>query len=224
MGAWPHRTRLVHDLARRLAAIRPERVRAVVDGFTASGKTSLAHEIAQAVRELGRPTLRATFDDFKRPWHEAREQGYDRVSGEGYYRNAPDFGSARELLLRPAGPDGTGLVVLCAHDPLTGEDHRATTIEAPADAVLIVDSVFGMRPEYDEFWDVRIWVDVPAEVAFARGVDRDGDREGREEVERLHRDRYHAAEAIYVGEVDPKRRADVVIDNVDFARPVVLRW
>ena len=44
----------------------------------------------------------------------AREHGYDLVSGEGYYRNAPDFSSARELLLRPAGPGGSGNVVLCA--------------------------------------------------------------------------------------------------------------
>jgi uridine kinase len=37
----------------------------------------------------------------------------------------------------------------------------------------------------------------------------------------LHRDRYHAAEAIYLAEVDPRSLADVVVDNRDFARPRV---
>src|SRR6266705_2144597 len=36
---------------------------------------------------------------------------------------------------------------------------------------------------------------------------------------RLHRDRYHTAEMIYLAEVDPKSLADVIIDNRDFKRP-----
>jgi hypothetical protein len=141
------RTDLVDDVAARITRLGPDRIRVAVDGFTAAGKTSLGHELAAAIRALGRPTLRACLDDFKHPWRHARELGYDRVSGEGYYRNAYDFASARDLLLCPAGPDGSGHVVLCAHDPLTGEDHRGTKVDAPSDAVLIVDSVFAFRPE-----------------------------------------------------------------------------
>jgi uridine kinase len=218
------RSRLIDDLARRIVAIRSTRIRVVVDGYTASGKTSFAHELAAAVRNHGRPTMRASFDDFKKPWSDAREKGYDRMTGEGYYRNAPDFESARDLLLEPAGPEGSGVVALCGHDPLTGEDHRETTIDAPLDAVLIVDSVFGMRPEYDGYWDFRIWIEIAPELALARGVERDADLEGRDGAERLHRDRYHEAERIYVSEVDPESRADVIIDNTDFANPVVIQW
>jgi uridine kinase len=194
-----------------------------VDGLTAAGKTSVGHELAAALRSLGRATLRASFDDFKNPWREARQLGYDRLSGEGYYRNAYDFRSARELLLEPAGPDGTGAVVLCAHDPLTGADHRAVTVVAPVNAVLIVDSVFAFRPEYDDLWDYRIWLEVDADVALRRGIARDAEAEGVDEATRLHRDRYHVAEALYVAEVGPVGRANVVIDNEDFARPRTLR-
>ena len=73
-------------------------------GLTGAGKTSFGHELAAALRALGRPTMRASMDDFKHPWRHARKHGYDRVSGEGYYRNAYDFRSARDLLLGPAGP------------------------------------------------------------------------------------------------------------------------
>ena len=150
----------------------------------------------------------------------ANTQGLDRVSGEGYYRNAYDFDSARDLLLKPAGPDGGGTVALCAHDPLTGVDHRAVTVEAPADAILIVDSVFGFRPEYNEFWDFRIWIDVDPEVSLARGIERDTESEGGvEAATALHRDRYHAAMEIYLSEVDPTSLADVIVDNSDFTFP-----
>jgi uridine kinase len=114
--ASPQRTDLIATIAGRVCALSPGRLRVAVDGFTAAGKTSFGHELAAAIRQRGRPTLRASLDDFKNTWREAREQGYDRISGEGYYRNAYDFRSARDLLLGPAGPDGSGQVVLCAHD------------------------------------------------------------------------------------------------------------
>src|SRR5271166_5163248 len=101
------RTRLVDDVAGRICGLGPGRLRVAIDGFTAAGKTSFGHELAAAIRRRGRPTMRASIDDFKNPWREARELGYDRVSGEGYYRNAYDFASARELLLRPAGSGGS---------------------------------------------------------------------------------------------------------------------
>jgi uridine kinase len=216
------RTALIGDVAARVAGLAPGRLRVAIDGLTCAGKTSFGHELAAALRDLGRPTARASMDDFKNPWREARELGYDRLSGEGYYRNAYDFRSARDLLLAPAAPGGSGDLVLCGHDPLTGEDHRGTTITVPADAVLIVDSVFAFRPEYNDFWDYRIWLEVGAELALRRGVARDTAMEGAEEALRVHRDRYHAAEAIYVAEVDPKSVADLIIDNSDFARPVIV--
>jgi uridine kinase len=213
------RTELIGEVAGRICGLGPGRLRVAIDGFTAAGKTSFGHELAAATRQRGRSTLRASFDDFKNPWREATELGYDRISGEGFYRNAPDFRSARELLLRPAGPDGSGKVVLCAHDPLTGEDHRDKTVLAPADAVLIVDSAFAFRPEYNEFWDYRIWLDVGRDAALARGIARDTEMEGLEEATRVHRGRYHAAQRIYLAEVDPMSLADLIIDNRDFANP-----
>jgi uridine kinase len=126
------------------------------------------------------------------------------------------------LLLAPAGPGGSGVLVLCAHDPLTGEDHRGKTVATPAGTVLIVDSVFAFRPEYNEFWHYRIWLEVGAAESLRRAIARDAAREGAAGAKRLHRDRYNAAEAIYQAEVDPLLAADLVIDNSDIAAPRIL--
>ena len=98
---------------------------------------------------------------------------------------------------------------------------RANKVEG---AVLIVDSVFAFRPEYNDLWDCRIWLDVDSGLARRRGVSRDAVMEGIEEATRLHRDRYHAAEMIYLAEVRPRSLADVVIDNRDFANPRILGY
>ncbi|MFL6132639.1 MAG: hypothetical protein ACJ72A_07545 [Nocardioidaceae bacterium] len=129
----------------------------------------------------------------------------------------------RRLLLEPAGPSGSGQVVLCAHDPLTGIDHRDVIVRARPDAVLLVDTVFAFRPEWDDLWDYRIWLEVAAAQSLVRGVARDSSRDGAGEATLVHLDRYAVAEAIYIAEVDPVSRADVVIDNHNLAALRVLR-
>lgn len=216
------RAALVASVAAAIDQRSPKRLRVAIDGPTGAGKTSFGHELATALRRLGRPTLRASLDDFKHPWRDATERGYDRLSGEGYYRNAYDFESATELLLKPAGPQGSGRVVLCAHDPLTGVDRRDVVVTAPDDAILIVDSVFALRPQYAPHWDFTIFLEVRPEVALSRGVERDAASEGREAATDVHLGRYRVAEEIYLAAVHPKELVDLVIDNDDFANPWIV--
>lgn len=211
--ASPERAELLQLLARELDAMGRERLRVAIDGRTAAGKTSFGHELAEAMAALGRPVLRASLDDFKRPWRERHL--YDRESGEGYYRNAFDYDAVRRLLIDPMA--GDGFCALCAIDPRTQVDHSADKTPAAANAVLIVDGVFAFRPELDGCWDLRIWLEVAAAESVGRGLARDGG-DGT-----VLRDRYVVSEDIYIDEVDPIARADVVIDNTRFDRPQMLR-
>lgn len=68
----------------------------------------------------------------KHPWDERHL--YDRITREGYYRNAFDTKAARRLLLDPTAPDGSGRVVLCCIDPVTQEDHSSRLSTCPTTA------------------------------------------------------------------------------------------
>jgi uridine kinase len=214
--ASPERADLLETVAARILAHGAGRLRVAIDGPTAAGKTSFGHELAERISRAGRPVLRASLDDFKRPWRERHL--HDRESGEGYYRNAFDYEAVARLLLEPAGAGGSGECALCSIDPLTQVDHSGVVTRAPSDAVLIVDGVFAFRPEIDAYWDFRIWLHVDPEVSLRRGTRRDRGWAG-EEAEAVHRDRYLVAERLYVDEVDPTRSADVVVDNSRFERP-----
>jgi uridine kinase len=213
-AASPQRGAVLDRIVTQILALRPGRLRVGVDGLTAAGKTSFGHELAEQISGTGRPVLRASLDDFKRPWRERHR--YDRESGKGYYRNAFDYPTARRLLLEPAGATGSGRCVLCAIDPLTQVDHSTVVTVAASDAVLIVDGVFAFRPELDDLWDYRIWLEIDPELSVRRGGERDGATAGS-----IHRDRYLVAERLYLAEVDPVSRVDVVVDNTDFAAPMI---
>jgi uridine kinase len=214
------RSALLVEVAERVLARGDGRLRVGIDGLTAAGKTSFGHELAQQISARGRPVLRASLDDFKKPWRDRHL--YDRESGEGYYRNAFDYDAVTRLLLQPAGPDGSGECVLCSIDPLTQVEHRDVVAVAAADAVLIVDGVFAFRPEINDCWDFRIWLDVDEETSVRRGTHRDQDWAGAQ-AEAVHRDRYLVAQRLYLAEVDPLRLVDVVIDNTVFDQPRLLR-
>jgi uridine kinase len=219
--ASPERGAMAERIAARILSLGPARLRVAIDGLTAAGKTSLGHELAERISAAGRPVLRASLDDFKRPWREAHL--YDRISGEGYYRNAFNYAAITTLLLEPCGPQGSGQCVLCSTDPLTQRDHSSVIVQAPSDAVLIVDGVFAFRPQINEHWDLRIWLEVDPEVSIQRSIARDQDRE-RTETEALHRNRYLPAERLYMSEVDPARLAEVVINNTAFDHPRIIRF
>ncbi|MGW4893520.1 uridine kinase [Kitasatospora sp. NPDC004240] len=208
---------LVERAARDVLALGPGRLLVGIDGFTAAGKTSFGHELAERTAALGgRPVLRATLDDFKNPWRDRHL--YDRESGEGYYRHAYDYAAAERLLLGPCRDSGATRCSLCSIDPLTQVDHSARTTPLTADTVLIVDGVFAFRPEIDHYWDYRIWLQVDDELSVRRGAERDRNWAGSD-AEAIHRDRYLVAEHLYLAEADPLPGVDLLIDNSDFAAP-----
>ncbi len=220
--AGPTRARVLDRLVEMIDSLGGHRLRVAIDGFTAAGKTSLGHELADGLSRRGRPVFRASLDDFKRPWSERHL--YDRLSGEGYYRNAFDREAACDLLLRPSDPSADGEVALCSIDPLTQVDHSAVRSAMPANGVLIVDGVFAYRPEINAYWDFRIWVEIAAELSVRRGIERDAEGAGdAEEAEALHRDRYLVGELLYLDEVNPRSFVDVILDNTVFDSPRVVR-
>ncbi|MHC5705063.1 nucleoside/nucleotide kinase family protein [Streptomyces tirandamycinicus] len=210
---------LVEEIGERILALGQGRLLVGIDGFTAAGKTSFGHELAERVSAAGRPVLRATLDDFKKPWKDRHL--YDRESGEGYYRNAYDYEAVKSLLLDPCRSSGATACALCSIDPLTQRDHSTELTPLGEDTVLIVDGVFAFRPEINEYWDFRVWLQVDPELSVQRGTERDQDWAGTE-AESIHRDRYLVAERIYLREVDPLPMVDVVIDNSVFARPTLV--
>lgn len=209
----------VSKLAERIAGLNPDLpLRVAVDGRTASGKTTLAGEMAEAINALGRPTIYASIDSFHRPKAERYRRG--RMSAEGYYRDGRDLEAVISLLLAPLADAGTRLIRTESFDLEADQAIEAEPWKAPENAVLIVDGTFLQRPELAPHWDAVIYVDTNPELCLERGIARDSARMGgSQQVRRTYTMRYQPAYDLYEHEADPMRTADVIFTNDDPTHP-----
>jgi uridine kinase len=106
-----------------------------------------------------------------------------------------------------------------ARGPLSPDGYYADAFDLPAlrAAVLaygtvLVDGVFLLRPELDDLWDVRVFVDVDPERQRARVLARDVARFGSAgEVLARYAARYVPAYEKYRAAIHPESRADAVL-------------
>jgi uridine kinase len=197
-------------------------VRVAVEGITAAGKTTFARELASAVVATGRPARALTMDGWHHPAEHRHRQG--RGSADGYYEDAYDLAAFRDEVLVPLGGSAPHAYRPAVLDLATDQRVAPELVTVAPDEVVLVDGSFLGKPELAGRWDVRIWLDVPFEVAQARGVARDAEQlGGAEAAAEAFQRRYHAAFRRYLSECDPMAAADVVVDNTDPAEPRLLR-
>ncbi len=214
------RAALLEELAAEIDALRPGHpVRVGIDGVDASGKTTLANDLAAVLKKRGRSTLRASVDDFHLPAAHRYRRG--ALSGEGYYRDSFDYERLEQLLLGPLGPGGSLLCRRVCFDHRTDSEVDAPLEEVPPDAVLVFDGIFLHREALCAHWDYSIFVRVDFETTVARAEERDRPLLGSvEEIRRRYAKRYVPGQRIYLDEAEPERRASVVVDNADPTRPL----
>ncbi|HWI32276.1 MAG TPA: uridine kinase [Microbacterium sp.] len=198
---------------------RAGRVIIAVDGRNGAGKTIFADALAEVFAEDGSAVFRASIDAFHRP--RAERYALGRTSPEGLYRDSYDYSLFRRVLIEPfrEGPQtsaATGFQ-LDAFDVARDAPVESRWVTAPDDAVLIVDGIFLNRPELRGLWDWSVWLDVPAEAAFARMAARTGGDPAPDAPSNIRSSRAHE---LYLQEADPQHAASAIVDNADPAHPV----
>jgi uridine kinase len=218
------RSEVLAALADAVIALRmghPTRV--AVDGRSAAGKTTLADELAHAVRARGREVIRAYLDDFHRPGHKDRS----RLGGwtpRSYYDEGYDYEAFRELLLRPLGPGGSRrcrtALFDALHDAWLPEEWHAVGDQT----VAVVDGAFLLRPELAGHWDYVIWLDIDMETMVERARHRDVAWVGSEQaMEERYRRHWIPTHELYERLTEPRTRAHAVIDNRNPQAPRIHR-
>jgi len=193
-------------------------VRVGVDGPDGAGKTRFADELAATLQERNRPVVRVSVDGF----HAARAVRYrrGRDSPEGFWLDSYDYARFRLDVLDPFGPDGSRTYRSAARDVATDTPRRPAPRAAEPGSVLIVDGIFLHRDELAAPWDLSVFLDVPFGETARRMAARDGTDP---DPDHPRTRRYVQGQRLYFQACAPQRRANILIDNRDFAAPRIVR-
>ncbi|MGW2158345.1 cytidylate kinase family protein [Nonomuraea sp. NPDC001699] len=196
-------------------------LRVAIDGPPAAGKTTLADELAVVLRAQDRDVVRACIDDFLFPSAQRYRRG--RYSAEACYFDAHDNAALCRVLLDPLGPGGDRRFRHAVYDRDSDTQSLPPAMTAAADAVLLFDGVFLLRPELVDRWDLRIFVSVPFEQTVDRARDRaaalTGSSADTAVIERSWHNRYIPSQQLYFATARPTDHADIIVYNDQIQRP-----
>ncbi len=169
-AAWPP---TVEEVASVIAAGTPgRRALVAIDGGDASGKTTYAALLADALREVGRVALVIHVDDFMHLRAIRHRRG--RTSPQGYFEDSYDYDALIRHVLEPLGAAGSGRF-------RTGCTDRARDItvdlperQASPTTITVVEGLFLLRDELAGWWEYSVFLDVSLDITMNRKSRRDG--------------------------------------------------
>ena len=212
------RSELLEKLLENILALKHNRPLLVaIDGIDAAGKTILAKELADELRERGAHVIESSIDGFHNPRAIRYKRGAD--SPEGYYRDSFNIAALKVLLLDPL-KTGDLRYKAKAFDYTIDKGIISSLTEAEPDSILVFDGVFTHQPELREYWDYSIYRHIDEAESLRRGVARNPGDEA--EARRKYNVRYIAGQRLYHADAEPKKHADIIIDNNDPENPVIL--
>ena len=211
-------------VADRVCTQSQARVLVGIDGRSGAGKSTFSDELASVLRERGLVVIRSTTDSFHRPRAARLKRG--AASADGYFLDSHQLDRIVGELLIPFRR-GADEVLVSAFDEST-DAPLESVIDVAQQAILVFDGLFLHRPEFAHLWDVSVylvaderldadWLDFLLGDLPDTSTERAAELDRRLDVARWPR--YRQGWSAYADDAAPIRRATVVVDNNDLARP-----
>lgn len=162
-----------------------------IEGFGGSGKTTIADKLKAS---LGDAYI-INIDDFIVK---------SKVTEPSWDKGAFDCDRLEQQVLIPAT---TGKPI--SYQKLIWvTDTLSEPVAVPDVTYLIVEGISSYHPNIVKYYDYKIWVDTPIEVAKERGHARDGSNENAQ-----HWDLWAENDLAYQQKHHPEKAADFIVDN-----------
>ncbi|SFS77665.1 kinase [Marininema halotolerans] len=173
-----------------------------VDGLSRSGKTTLVHQLRTAFEKNNVSVMVLHMDDYiverKRRYNTGQTQWVE------YYHLQWDVDWLTRNLFKKL--KDANFLTLPQYDPVS-DTHHTLQIPLAKSSVVIVEGVFLLRQEWEDFFDYTVFLECPREQRFHResaSTQRNMDK---------FRERYWKAEKHYMEVERPKGKVDVVLQN-----------
>ena len=161
-----------------------------IDGLAGSGKTTFLTKLVQVLENVN---LKVTVISMDRSfWKKIRTEACRESRFDPERDSVGEDYDWRRLKLEVLVPLREG----------------KTPVGLPRGQVVVVEGCFSLRNELQEFYKLKIFTDVPRDMALIRAVDRDG-----EEERYWYENYWRQEENLYIRTHDPMQRAELVIDG-----------
>lgn len=162
-----------------------------IDGFGGAGKSTTARELKDTLGDA----YVISIDDFI-----IKEKLQEQTADESYF----DRRRLEVEVLKPAENDQA-----ITYRRLEWTENRLSTpITAPHSTYLIIEGISTFHPDIAHYFDYKIWINVPIEIAKQRGRERDSGNENEQ-----YWDLWAANDVRYQEKYHPEKQADFVIEN-----------
>tara|TARA_B110000091_G_C13703786_1_gene427436 strand:- start:26 stop:754 length:729 start_codon:yes stop_codon:yes gene_type:complete len=202
---------------KRIIEIQSEKekpTRIAINGIEGTGKTVFAEKLTEYLNSKEMKAIQISIDGFHFNKEVRYKQG--RNSAKGYYENSYDELAFVNKVLKSTQTEKPNYIS-ATHDLETDEYLNLKPIEISNKTITITDGAYLFKPNYINYWDLKIYLKTDFENAMKRGIERDKESLGGfEATKEKFKKRYHKASKIYLTENKPEEKADIIFDNSDF--------
>jgi len=184
-----------------------------INGIEGTGKTMFANNFARFLKK-DMEAIQVSIDGFHFNKEKRYKQGRD--SALGYYEDSYDELSFVEKVLK-ASQSKCSNYTIATHNLVTDEYLDLTPTFILNSTIIITDGAYLFKPNYCNYWDLKIYLKTNFQTAMQRGIERDKQSLGGfEATKQKFIFRYHKASKIYIEKNKPEQLANIIIDNTDF--------
>jgi len=178
------------ELTEKLRAL-PKPTLVAIGGFGGSGKSTLAAVLRDKLPSVAIVPM----DDFIVK---------DRILDPSWENGAFDRSRLEQQVLKPISEDKPAKYQKLLWDSNT----LSEPIEIPKTDMIIVEGISSYHPDIARYYDFKIWVETPIDIARERGRARDGNNENAQ-----HWDLWAKNDLAYEERFHPDQSADFVFVN-----------
>jgi len=180
-----------------------------VSGIDGSGKGYLTKEIVSRLLRSGVRAVAINVDG----WLNLPEVRFSRERpAERFYEKALRLDEMFAKLVLPLKSQRS-IRLDADYTEETAMSYRPHVYEYHAVEIIVLEGIYLFKREYQEYFDVRIWIDCSVETALARAIARAQEGLPPAETVSAYRKIYFPAQEIHFVRDDPRRSADIVLNN-----------
>jgi uridine kinase len=203
---------VVGAIVRKRSAVAPDRAVLVgISGIDASGKGYLAAKIADELRMEELEVALIGADD----WLNLPDVCINRDNyAEHFYEHAMRFDEMFKQLIVPLKQNRKLSVIADCADP-KATAYRKDCYDFRNIDIVLLEGIFLFKPVYRHHFDLTVWIDCSFECALERAMGRAQEGLPPAETQYAFETIYFPAQRIHLDRDDPRRAADLILNNDD---------